>query len=1545
MQKCLVIVVFIITMGSISRTVVARTSEGVEATAWAKVKAQLEAQGVHPPGKAGWDIPTEAAKLLPTANADGDQGNFGRSVAIDGDTMVVGANDDDKGGEAGAAYVFGRDVGGTDTWGQITKLLASDGATEDFFGISVSISGNTIVVGAKFDDDNGSDSGSAYVFDRNMGGPDTWGQIAKLVAPDGAANDLFGSSVAISGDTVAVGASDDFDQGARSGSAYVFGRDVGGTDSWGQVRKLLPSNGSEISNFGYSVAISGNTVVVGADSCGTGNLGAAFVFGQNVGGSDMWGQVTKLVSTGGQPNDYFGFSVGISGDILVVGALFDDENGPQSGSAYLFGRDAGGPNVWGQVAKITASDGTSGDEFGWSVGISGNTVVIGSRSDDDNGQNSGSTYVFEKDVGGPNTWDQVAKLLASAGATGDSFGSTVGISGDTVGVGAVFDKNHGGVGAWGETKEIVGPAVMTARWDSFGYSVAMDGERIVIGATEVNTNYGSGSAYLFGRNQGGPNEWGLITRLVASDGMRHDSFGSSVSISGDFVVVGARASGSDSGSAYIFSRNQGGSDTWGQVARLTASDPTNYGYFGWSVGIFGDTVVVGALDDSSGASAGTVYLFLRDLGGPDAWGQATKITASDGGNGDNFGVSVGISGDTVVVGAFTDDDNGSDSGSAYVFDRNQGGTGAWGQVTKITASDGSSYDMFGLSVGISNDTIVVGAYRDSDQGSNSGSAYVFDRNQGGTDAWGQVTKITASDGSIADEFGRSISINGDTVVVGAPLDDDGGPNSGSAYVFGRDQDGLDAWGQVTKITASNAAEHDHFGSSVCVFGDTSIVGAFLNDDLGLGSGSATVFQGPVNPKILTVHVTPYSSDNVLSYGEWVPVQITDFSVVFSEPMADPAGNSDPNDVTNPSNWLLVGTGPDGLVQTSSCTAGLSGDDTQMVLDNIVYTDTQLTLDFRANGGSALGEGSYTLFACASLESAGGEVLDGDGDGAGRDDFVLPFGIDLTVPSNPLLSSPSHSINVWTADNSVDLSWSGAADDGSGVAGYSIEMDSTADTEPDGTVDIAHSTDPNGITLGPLTDGDNWYFHLRTCDVAGNCASGEHLGPFWIDSTGPEAVTNLISTSHAVGVPSNDVTIDAEWEAANDVLNGVEGYAVEFSNSATWVCDGILDIIGTTASSQDLGDNSWYVHVCAVDTVGNWGAVTSAGPFVVEATVPEVKFVGSEGGTIDGLLTENESALAAVSQLMVNFSEPMFNPAGNETPGDLTNPDSFRVLNLGPDGILTTVDCTSTLGGDDLGVFQGGELFAWNSDQNVSILGLASKGLTSGHYALMICELQDLAGHEMVGPWIRSFSISANNVLLDPNFDDGSLSAWDTVSPDSGDIVWADADPSNPASGVVVFDPVVNAEGETFEITQCLDVVGGMPSVLGVLSRIDSSSQDAPTLKAMVRYFRNADCSNQLQTTEVPLAQGDTAGVWRAKRYLPSRPPTEALSARVAFVVDGGTAMDFTVVIDEAVFFEETIFIDGFEQATTNAWSNTVSDETCANRYHKLELVPRVLLRQ
>ncbi|MCZ6542515.1 MAG: FG-GAP repeat protein, partial [Planctomycetota bacterium] len=283
------------------------------------------------------------------------------------------------------------------------------------------------IVGARLDDDNGSFSGSAYLFDTTTGR-----QIAKLLANDGAELDVFGSSVAISGTTAIVGAFFGDDNGDKSGSAYLFDTTTGR-----QIAKLLPYGGAAGDWFGDSVAISGETAIVGApgdDDNGTGS-GSAYLFDISDPANPMQlcQLLCKLLPDDGAVGDIFGGSVAISGATAIVAAAYDDDNGSFSGSAYLFDTTSGE-----QIAQLLPEDGATDDLFGWSVAISGTTALAGALVDDDNGDFSGSAYLFDAAAApGMCPWDLngnsdvgILDLLALLAAWGTDPGGPPDFDGD-----------------------------------------------------------------------------------------------------------------------------------------------------------------------------------------------------------------------------------------------------------------------------------------------------------------------------------------------------------------------------------------------------------------------------------------------------------------------------------------------------------------------------------------------------------------------------------------------------------------------------------------------------------------------------------------------------------------------------------------------------------------------------------------------------------------------------------------------------------------------------------------------------------------------------------------------------------------------------------------------------------------------------------------------------------------------------------------------------------------------------------------------------------
>ena len=398
---CLVVALLLGTGSSSAR---ADTGGGIPATSPATIHSPL--------GLEAW-LAVQRAELTPTDGADYDF--FGLSVALSGDTAVVGTNNhaSDTGAQ-GAAYVFTVSDG---EWVLQQELSALDGGPGEAFGWSVALSGDTAVVGAPGHPvgANGNE-GAGYVFTRSDG---VWTQEQELTASDGAANDQFGRAVAVSGDTVVVGAS------GNEGAAYVFTRSAG---DWTQ-QELSEPDGSH-DGFGSAVAVSGDTAVVSAP--GRGDFrGVAYIYTSS--GGD-WTLQQELTASDGGGGDWFGYSVALSGDTALVGAPYRTVGDTsEQGAAYAFTSSDGD---WTQQQELTASDAAAGDLFGFSVSVDGDIALVGAQGHWTGGHNQqGDAYLFTRSAG---DWTQHQELAGSDGRAADGFGWSVSLDGDTALVGAPF---------------------------------------------------------------------------------------------------------------------------------------------------------------------------------------------------------------------------------------------------------------------------------------------------------------------------------------------------------------------------------------------------------------------------------------------------------------------------------------------------------------------------------------------------------------------------------------------------------------------------------------------------------------------------------------------------------------------------------------------------------------------------------------------------------------------------------------------------------------------------------------------------------------------------------------------------------------------------------------------------------------------------------------------------------------------------------------------------------------------------------------------------
>jgi len=426
------------------------------------------------------------------------------------------------------------------------------------------------------------------------------------------------------------------------------------------------------------------------------------------------------------------------------------------------------------------------------LGTTGVAAFAGCSGDDD-GTDSPSREVTNDDGGTDPPPRQVTKLVADDGEKGDRFGYSVAVSGDgsIAVIGSLSDDNTNGEnagsayvfeasdGGWSQEATLV-----AGDGGSLGTSIAVSdgGSTAIIGGQGDDDPLAAGSVYVFGESDG---EWSQEAKVVPDDGDRLDRFGYSVAASddGSTAVIGARndedPNGEHAGAAYVFERSGGG---WSQEAKLAADDGGQGDLFGESVGVSGDgsTAVVGAIGADNPNGAGAAYVFE---GTDDGWTQEAKLVVETDGRLTGSGMALGVSGDgaTVVMDGFLEEAPDEGRGSAYVF---TGSDGEWSQEATLASNDAE--DGFASAVAVSDDgsTALVGAPNDGDpNGEGAGSAYLFERSSGG---WSQGTKLVADDGDTGDGFGDSIAVSddGSTALVGTDGDD--GPNGeevGSAYVF------------------------------------------------------------------------------------------------------------------------------------------------------------------------------------------------------------------------------------------------------------------------------------------------------------------------------------------------------------------------------------------------------------------------------------------------------------------------------------------------------------------------------------------------------------------------------------------------------------------------------------------------------------------------------------------------------------------------------------------------------------------------------------------
>jgi len=610
---------------------------------------------------------------------------------------------------------------------------------------------------------------------------------------------------------------------------------------WSEAEELAPPILADYD----AVALCGDTLVLGLSELIFSPVsGTVLIYDRDPLGPGFSGTPVQIFPGNGRIHDRFGGALSLDGDTLAVGAPgldfgdpFDEANGtafdPTSGT--LYGVDA----VRRELMTLDPSTGAAtrvGNKLGFNA-------VEGLAFD----PLSGTLYGTDIETDVLLVIDPVTAVATAVGPLG--FGTVLGLACDP-GSGVLFATDH-----FTDQLLRVDPATGAAT------AIGPFGAAFNLGGLAFDPNSGVlyGANYQFGVYTLDP-ATGAATALGPAPGARGLAFDPGAGVlwgSGDDLLAIDTADGTAqivgpvssyqqyAGGAYVFERDLGGAGAWGEGVALRSPDILEFDRYGHGIALCGDTLVVGEPQVSSAPGrTGTAYVHERDLGGPDAWGLAVQLAPAPLEDLDRFGIAVALAGDTAVVSAPFDAAQGPNSGSAFVFERDAGGPGAWGQVAWLLPSDGAPDHDFGRSLAIDGERIVVGAPLHDGQGTDAGAVYVFERDLGGPNAWGEAQRLVSPTPHDLAYFGRSVALSPERIVVGAIYDPSAAHWGGAVDVFERDAGGPGAFGFVQKLLPEKLAAYDRLGYSVALQSDELVA---------LAPGRDAVFRYERAP--LTIYCT------------------------------------------------------------------------------------------------------------------------------------------------------------------------------------------------------------------------------------------------------------------------------------------------------------------------------------------------------------------------------------------------------------------------------------------------------------------------------------------------------------------------------------------------------------------------------------------------------------------------------------------------------------------------------------------------------------------
>lgn len=702
---------------------------------------------------------------------------MGHSAALSSNLAVLGAPYDNIGGQD-CGVVWVHDASS----GALLQRLENPNPFKDsFFGWSVAVSGSMVVVGVPDDNSEANDAGIAYVYNLASSTPAVPAFVLSNPLP--IINDGFGWSVAISGNRVVVGTPKGGAGSSDAGRVYVF--DLASASPTTPLLQIDNPNAAA-TNFGHAVAIDGTKVVASAlQEIGTGDTCQVLVF--DLASATPAQPVLSLADSSPTTNEHFGHAVAIAGTKLAVTAPLFDNGFVDSGAAYVYDLSSGTPTV--PLHTLSNPSSALNDNFGSSVTMAGSRVAIGMELDDQGGEDSGVACVY--DLGSATPTSPVLTLANPGASSGDEF----------------------------------------------GHAVALFGNRLLVAAPDDNVGISSdvGSGYLFDLSSATP-ATPLLTFNNPSPSS-HEEFGFAVALSGNLAAVGCQKDdkvASNAGSVSLFDLGAAFPEQPWLV--IDNPGPSTNDYFGTAVAAAGTKVVISAYqDDTGGNNAGTVYIYdttsstpgvpIRTLLNPSPQLQ------------DQFGNAVAISGNLVVVGCAKNDVGATDAGSAYVYDL----TSATPTMPVLTLDNPApaTDDWFGYSVSISGSKVVVGAHQNDATGAiDAGSAYVYDLASATPSL--PVLTINNPDPTADDEFGYSVAISGGKILIGCPLDNAGAADAGSAYLY--DLASATPHLPVATLIHSDAKANEYFGTAVALSGTRAVVGVPEDDVKATDGGCGYVYE-------------------------------------------------------------------------------------------------------------------------------------------------------------------------------------------------------------------------------------------------------------------------------------------------------------------------------------------------------------------------------------------------------------------------------------------------------------------------------------------------------------------------------------------------------------------------------------------------------------------------------------------------------------------------------------------------------------------------------